>query len=105
MGQSTLASHMSSIWDAEETRDAFSFKKDLIRHDDGPCLSLSASLDFDKNVPERSFENLNKLSLEKESLVDDVAQTDPMPMDNCESGADIKYHLAKDFNGLADMYW
>jgi hypothetical protein len=37
--------------------------------------------------------------------VDDVAQTDPMPMDNCESGADIKYHLAKDFNGLADMYW
>jgi hypothetical protein len=37
--------------------------------------------------------------------VDDVAQTDPMPMDNCESGADIKYHLAKDFNGLADIYW
>ncbi|KAK2407840.1 TSL-kinase interacting protein [Trifolium repens] len=104
-GQSTLASHMSSIWDAEETRDAFSFKKDLIRHNDGPCLSLTASLDIDKKVPERSFEHLNKVSLEKESLVDDVAQTDPMPMDNCESGADIKYHLAKDFNGLADMYW
>jgi hypothetical protein len=61
MGQSTLASHTSSIWDAEETRDAFSFKKDLIRHDDGPCLSLTASLDFDKKVPERSFENLNKV--------------------------------------------
>jgi hypothetical protein len=62
MGQSTLASHMSSIWDAEETRDAFSFKKDsIIRHEDGPCLSLIASLDSDKKVPERSFENLDKV--------------------------------------------
>lgn len=106
MGQSTLASHMSSIWDAEETRDAFSFKKDsIIRHEDGPCLSLIASLDSDKKVPERSFENLDKLSPEKESLVDDIAQTDPLPMDGCESDADNKYHSAKDFTGLADMYW
>lgn len=37
--------------------------------------------------------------------MDDIAQTDHMPMDSCESGADIKYHLAKDFTGLADMYW
>ncbi|CAL5197277.1 unnamed protein product [Lathyrus oleraceus] len=105
MGQSTMVSHMSSIWDAEETCDAFSFKKDPIRHEDGPCFSLTAALDADKKVLERSFENLDKLSPEKESLVDDIAQTDHMPMDSCESGADIKYHLAKDFTGLADMYW
>lgn len=87
-------------------RDAFSFKKDsIIRHEDGPCLSLIASLDSDKKVPERSFENLDKISPEKESLVDDIAQTDPLPMDGCESDADNKYHLAKDFTGLADMYW
>ncbi|CAK8562072.1 unnamed protein product [Lathyrus sativus] len=106
MGQSTMVSHMSSIWDAEETCDAFSFKKDPVRHEDGPCFSLTAALDADKKVLERSFENLDKLSPEKESLVDDIAQTDHhMPMDGCESGADIKYHLGKDFTGLADMYW
>lgn len=37
--------------------------------------------------------------------MDDIAQTDPLPMDGCESDADNKYHLAKDFTGLADMYW
>ncbi|XP_004509590.1 TSL-kinase interacting protein 1 isoform X2 [Cicer arietinum] len=105
IGQSTMASHMSSIWDAEETRDAFSFKKDPILHENGPCLSFIVSLDSDKKVPGRSFENLDKLSPEKESLVDDIAQTDPMAMDSCESDADIQYQLAKDLTGLADMYW
>lgn len=61
MGQSTMVSHMSSIWDAEETCDAFSFKKDPIRHEDGPCFSLTAALDADKKVLERSFENLDKV--------------------------------------------
>lgn len=61
MGQSTLASHMSSIWDAEETRDAFSFKKDPILHEDGPCLSPIAALDSGKNVPGRSFEKLDEV--------------------------------------------
>lgn len=61
MGQSILASHMSSIWDAEETRDAFSFKNDAVRHEDGPCISPIASLDSRKKVLERSFEKLNKV--------------------------------------------
>lgn len=37
--------------------------------------------------------------------MDDIAQTDPMAMDSCESDADIQYQLAKDLTGLADMYW
>lgn len=37
--------------------------------------------------------------------MDDISQTDHMPMDSCEAGADIEYHLAKDFTGIADMYW
>lgn len=106
MGQSTLASHVSSIWDAEETRDAFSFKKDPIRHEDGPCISPITSLDSRKTVFKRNFERLDKqLSPKKERLVDDFAQKDLMPLDSSESDADIHDHVAKDFNGLADMYW
>lgn len=37
--------------------------------------------------------------------MDDFAQKDPMPLDSSESDADIHDHVAKDFNGLADMYW
>lgn len=35
--------------------------------------------------------------------MDDFAQTDPVPVDSCESDADIQDHLAD--TGLADMYW
>ncbi|CAJ1942361.1 unnamed protein product [Sphenostylis stenocarpa] len=105
MEQSSLASHMSSIWDAEETCDAFLFRKDPILHVDRPCLSPIASLESEKKVPERSFDKLDELSPERERLVDDFAQTDPMPMDSSESDADVQDHLGKDFSALADMYW
>lgn len=32
-------------------------------------------------------------------------QTDSTPMDSSESDADIQDHLAKEFSGIADMYW
>lgn len=35
--------------------------------------------------------------------MDDFAQTDPI--DGFESEADFRDHSAKDFTGLADMYW
>ncbi|XP_061354910.1 TSL-kinase interacting protein 1 isoform X2 [Gastrolobium bilobum] len=102
-GQPTPVLHMSSIWDAEETCDAFLFKKDPILREDGPSLS---PIESEKKVSGRSFENLDKLSPEKERLGDDFAQTDPpLPMDSCESDADIQDHLTKDFSGLADIYW
>ncbi|KAG5050846.1 hypothetical protein JHK87_003044 [Glycine soja] len=105
MGQSSLASHMSSIWDAEETCDAFLFKKDPILHEDRPRLSPVASLESEKKVTKRSFDKLDELSPERERLADDCAQTDPNPMDSSESDADIQEHLGKDFSALADMYW
>jgi len=61
MGQSSLAGHMSSIWDAEETCDAFLFRKDPILHIDRPCLPPVASLESEKKVPERSFEKLDEV--------------------------------------------
>ncbi|KAH1151235.1 hypothetical protein GYH30_044960 [Glycine max] len=105
MGRSSLASHMSSIWDAEETCDAFLFKKDPILQEYRPCLSPVASLESEKKVTKRSFDKLDELSPERERLVDDCAQTDPMPMDSSESDADVQEHLGKDFSALADMYW
>lgn len=61
MVQSSLASHMSSIWDAEETCDAFLFKKDPIVHEDRASLSPVASLESEKQVLESSSENLDKV--------------------------------------------
>ncbi|ESW28129.1 hypothetical protein PHAVU_003G261500 [Phaseolus vulgaris] len=106
MGQSSLAAHMSSIWDAEETCDAFLFRKDPILHVDRPCLSPVASLESENKVPERSFEKLDEFSPERERLVEDFVQSDPLPMDNSsESDADIQDHLGKDFTALTDIYW
>lgn len=101
IGQPAMTSHMSSIWDAEETCDAFSFRKVHSFHENGPCLS-PVNLESEKKDP-GSYEKLDKLSPEKERLVDD--QTDSTPMDSSESDADIQDHLAKEFSGIADMYW
>ncbi|CAL0313271.1 unnamed protein product [Lupinus luteus] len=95
--------HMPSIWDAEETCDAFLFKKNPVPQEDGSCLSPFASLKSEK-VTRRSSEKLAELSPEKERFVDDVAQA-AEPMDSSESDADIQDHLPKDFNALADIYW
>ncbi|KAK7250806.1 hypothetical protein RIF29_33503 [Crotalaria pallida] len=107
IGQPTLvASHTSSIWDAEETCDAFLFKKNPVRNENGPCLSPVVSLESEKKFTGRNSEcseKLAELSPEKERLVDDVAQTDPMS--SCESDADIQDNLPKDFNLLADISW
>ncbi|XP_019421270.1 PREDICTED: TSL-kinase interacting protein 1-like [Lupinus angustifolius] len=103
MGQPT---HMSSIWDAEETCDAFLFKNNHVHREDGPCLSPFASSETKKKATGRSSECSNKLaelSPEKERLVDDVAQAEPM--DSSESDIDIQDHFPKDFNGLADISW
>ncbi|KAL2333798.1 hypothetical protein Fmac_015011 [Flemingia macrophylla] len=105
MGQPYAESHMSSIWDAEETCDAFLFKKDCILHKDGPCLSPVASLVSEKKVPESSFEKLDELSPDEERLVDDLIQRDSMTIDSCESDSDIQDHLEKGISALADMYW
>lgn len=52
--QPTLASHTSSIWNAEETCDAFLFKKDHISREGGPCLSTIISTESHKQVPGRN---------------------------------------------------
>ncbi|MED6119116.1 TSL-kinase interacting protein [Stylosanthes scabra] len=102
MGQPTMASHISSIWDAEETCDAFLFRKDPIPHKDGPCLSPNAMLDSENVVPGGS-EKFDKPSPERERLLDDFVQTDHT--DSGESDAEVQHQVAKDFSGLTDIYW
>lgn len=51
-----LASHASSIWDAEETRDAFLFKKDPIPREDVPNLCPITSTESHKQVSGRGYE-------------------------------------------------
>ncbi|KAI4353603.1 hypothetical protein L6164_002539 [Bauhinia variegata] len=105
--QPTLASHTSSIWDAEETCDAFLFRKDPVPHEDGPCLSPIIPIESHKQVPGRNNEcsvrSVKQQPPEEDRSVDHFAQTDPM--DGCQSDADIPDHSAKDFSGLADIYW
>ncbi|KAI9079685.1 hypothetical protein K1719_038306 [Acacia pycnantha] len=104
--QPTLASHTSSFWDAEETCDAFLFKKDPVSREDGPCLSPIISTESHKQVPERNSdcsEHLVQQSPKKERLADNFVHA--VPIDGFESKADCQDHSAKDFSALADMYW
>lgn len=59
IGQQAMTSHMSSIWDAEETCDAFSFRKVHSFHENGPCLS-PVNLESEKKDP-GSYEKLDKV--------------------------------------------
>ncbi|KAJ7945680.1 TSL-kinase interacting protein 1 [Quillaja saponaria] len=101
--QPTLALHTSSIWDAEETCDAFSFKKDPVLHQDGPSSYGITSLSACKQGTERSSECLGNLLCQDEKPVDDASQGDLM--EESQSEPEILDHLARDFGGLADMYW
>ncbi|XP_028766270.1 TSL-kinase interacting protein 1 isoform X2 [Neltuma alba] len=104
--QPTLASHISSIWDAEETCDAFLFRKDPVSREAGPCLSPAISAESHKQVPGRNSdcsEPLIQQSPKKERPGDNFVHA--VPMDGFESKADFQEHSAKDFSGLADIYW
>ncbi|XP_054822558.1 TSL-kinase interacting protein 1-like isoform X2 [Prosopis cineraria] len=104
--QPTLASHTSSIWDAEETCDAFLFKKDPVSREVGSCVSPITSPESHKQVPGRNSicsEHLVEQSPKRERLVDNFAHT--VPIDGFESKADFQDHSAKDFSGLVDVYW
>ncbi|EOY07887.1 TSL-kinase interacting protein 1, putative isoform 1 [Theobroma cacao] len=105
----SLASHPSSIWDAEETCDAFSFSKNHIPCADVPRLSSAVAAACKQITRSNSAGSgtLNKLlpqespDLEEpmensacEDLVDE-SPSDPHIMDTTE----------KDFNGLTDIYW
>ncbi|XP_057983103.1 TSL-kinase interacting protein 1 [Malania oleifera] len=104
--QSALVSHASSIWDAEETCDAFSFQKNSVIHKEGPSLSRFASLEACKQIARTSSVGSGteiKDLPEAERTANDPAgeglkegcHSDPLNLDNA----------AKDLSGLTDIYW
>ncbi|KAG8648553.1 TSL-kinase interacting protein 1 isoform X3 [Manihot esculenta] len=100
---STVTSNTSSIWDAEETCDAFSFQKNHAPH-----LEIPTSIDV---VPQGADKQTNSMVSgafveglpSGEGPVDYPAETDPM--DDCSTDPLVVDNLAKDFTGLTDIYW
>ncbi|KAF3441833.1 hypothetical protein FNV43_RR15748 [Rhamnella rubrinervis] len=104
--QATLASHASSILDAEETCDAFSFQKNPFPPHEAQNLSGSSSPRAWKLTERTSLVgsgHLHEELPEVERVADDPAQEDPM--DECRPDPHLHGGEAKDFNVLADIYW
>lgn len=104
--QPTLSSHACSIWDAEETCDAFAFKKNPVLCQEDPTLSRVASPGDCKQTARTCLEGAG-CSVEElpevEKPVENPAQGDPV--DESQTDSPILDSSAKDFSTLADIYW
>lgn len=101
-GPSVVESHASSIFDAEETCDAFSFRKNLTRPEVGK-LSPLASPGSSKQIPRTnvvSSSNLREDLPNKEERIESSARED-----TSNETPHILDDSAKDFTSLTDMYW
>lgn len=95
---STLASHASSIWDAEETCDAFSFQKNPALCNEVSRLPVIAPPSACKQIARTNSE-----LLDAEGPTDYPAHEDPM--DECLCDPHTLDNSVNDFNGLTDIYW
>ncbi|KAL7248066.1 hypothetical protein ACSBR2_002884 [Camellia fascicularis] len=122
----TLASLASSIWDAEETCDAFSFQNTVLREEVRTASDIASSdacKQFGRMSSVGSGFNAEELP-EVEVLMDDKpVDEEPMdenpadegteddnpangnPMDEYLSDPPILEDSAKDLNGFTDIYW
>ncbi|KAA0044000.1 TSL-kinase interacting protein 1 isoform X1 [Cucumis melo var. makuwa] len=102
--QPTLASHASSIWDAEETCDAFSFQKNPVTLQEVPSSFTFSSLRGCKHVARTNSMGYSHMTEDlpgSESRTEDHIQGDLM--DECQSDPQIAE--TKDIDELADIYW
>ncbi|XP_050228127.1 TSL-kinase interacting protein 1 isoform X2 [Mercurialis annua] len=99
---SAEASHISSIWDAEETCDAFIFQKNHGLCQEIPTSAGGVSLDVGK--PSNSVTSLSFV----EELADGEGAVDYSggdPMDESSPDPQFLDNSAKDFTELTDIYW
>ncbi|KAH7511987.1 TSL-kinase interacting protein 1 isoform X1 [Ziziphus jujuba] len=104
--QPNLASNASSILDAEETCDAFSFQKNHVLPQDAQHISGVSSPRACKQMAGTNMVDTGHLDEELpevERLPNDPAQVDPM--DECQSDPNLLDNAVKDFSVLADIYW
>ncbi|KAK1562546.1 hypothetical protein Q3G72_013753 [Acer saccharum] len=103
---STLQSHSSSIWDAEETCDAFSFQKNQIYHQEVSRLPDAAPSEACKQVTRASSVGSGGFAEElpyTDGCTDYHAREDPM--DERFFDPHNLDNSVKDFTGLTDIYW
>ncbi|XP_043705939.1 TSL-kinase interacting protein 1-like [Telopea speciosissima] len=109
--------HSSSIWDAEETCDGFSFQKVAALNHEAPSPRGNVSLGAcqpSSNTNSMSSRGLVEELPNEEYSADSGCKGEPMePMDNFEPGTHTPDDAAKDFgpdnskdlNALTDIYW
>ncbi|GAB2272317.1 TSL-kinase interacting protein [Dionaea muscipula] len=98
--QSSVASHSASIWDAEETRDAFSFQKRSII----PSIStVSVTCEGLAQSSSAASGYFNENSPKPEAISEDAADIDPM--EECLPETEELADSGKEFSSLADIYW
>ncbi|KAB1223672.1 TSL-kinase interacting protein 1 [Morella rubra] len=103
--QATFPSHACSIWDAEETCDAFSFKKNLV-HQEDPTASKVASPGAFKHTARTSLGGAHCL-VEELTDVEEIVEN-PIRGGDPRDESSSETHLldnGKDFSTLADIYW
>ncbi|CAL2267686.1 unnamed protein product [Prunus armeniaca] len=97
--QPTMECHVSSIWDAEETCDAFSFQKNSVFCQEVSSLSAVAPPGASSAGSDCMVEEIPVV----ERPIDDPPQGGPT--DECQSDPRILESSVKDFNALTDIYW
>ncbi|KAJ9184320.1 hypothetical protein P3X46_004055 [Hevea brasiliensis] len=100
---STVASLSSSIWDAEETCDAFSFQKNHALYQEVPTSIDVVSPGADKRTNSMFYGAFLEGLANGEGHVDYPTETDPM--DECSPDPHVVDNSVKDFTGLTDIYW
>ncbi|XP_042945909.1 TSL-kinase interacting protein 1-like isoform X3 [Carya illinoinensis] len=103
--QPTLSSHASSIWDAEETCDAFSYKKNSVFCQLDPILSRVTSTGSCKQTARTSLEGTDCLLEESPEVEEPVESPAEDAIDETQSCTHILDTSTKDFSTLADIYW
>ncbi|KAJ8433479.1 hypothetical protein Cgig2_004417 [Carnegiea gigantea] len=107
MGISGFMQHSSSIWDAEETCDAFSFQKGAASTKQIPSSSDAAPPVAGEGTIGSSSAcsdcNAQVLDLPEEAMAFDTMEEDPM--EESPSEPQETKTSAKDLSSLTDIYW
>ncbi|KAJ9540374.1 hypothetical protein OSB04_026880 [Centaurea solstitialis] len=94
---------VSSIWDAEETCDAFTFRKNNVLSEKSQTSKENCKLDTSSTSLVPSDSALEKVAEVEEPVEDHPAEVHSM--DECQSDENPEDGSGKDMRTLTDMYW
>ncbi|KAJ6316279.1 hypothetical protein OIU78_019542 [Salix suchowensis] len=102
----SVASHTSSIWDGEETCDAFAFQKNHSSRKEVTTSSAVTSPRVSKQMDRTSSITSNSF-LEELPIIEGPIDypTGGDPLDECPSDSQVVSNQVKDFNELTDIFW